>query len=256
MNKPKQNKNQNIADLSDFDDEISLWQLIPPGSGRGLTHLKLIVDSYLNNTNLQRDSPRPRSILIIAPQGAKTYARSFCRALALEYKVVSAQRLNCIANLLNFFCPSDSSMAYVVTDIECMSLQFHVFIDQILERGEIALYNSRSGDPDYYPITGHIVMTAGCLHEVPPLLLRICDHVVRSEEFYTHSQLQLIIAQRLAYCNFDYENDEVLNEIIGNGKNHLFSIIRRLRVAITYALSKGRSCLTTEDVKRSESLMP
>ena len=70
---------QEICDLSEFDNTVSLWQLIPAGKGKALTLLRTIVDSIHNS-----DNPKLPSILIIGEEGKRTHASAFFRALGVK----------------------------------------------------------------------------------------------------------------------------------------------------------------------------
>ena len=45
----KKAEEKRIGDLAEFDQEVSLYQLIPAGSGRALRLLRYVVDYILNN---------------------------------------------------------------------------------------------------------------------------------------------------------------------------------------------------------------
>ena len=63
-----------LIDLSDFEEQMSLWQLIPAGNGEALKKLKLIVDSLLNSEIKMQNSCR----------GGKQGPRFLCRGLPLR----------------------------------------------------------------------------------------------------------------------------------------------------------------------------
>ena len=78
----KKQEQKDIVSIDQFDEEISLYQLVPAGTGKYLSHLKTIVNSILHNPEQQ---PRkPLSLLVIGSQGTRTCCRAFLRALALD----------------------------------------------------------------------------------------------------------------------------------------------------------------------------
>ena len=66
----KQTKQQPVIDLDTFD-EVSLYQMIPSGSGMGLSHLKTIVDSVHNGR------AKVSSLLITGTTALTTHSFSF-----------------------------------------------------------------------------------------------------------------------------------------------------------------------------------
>ena len=251
----EQKKSQRFVDLSDFDHEISLWQMIPSGSGRGLKHLQLIVNSILNNaSNLQRDSPRPFTTLIVAKQCVRSHARAFLQALAIEdIKIISAFRLKNIENMLHYFCPISGDMGYIVTDIEYMPILFHLAIDSIIESGKFTIYGTQYQN-NCYPIAGHLVLTATNFVNIPPLLAKLVDHIVKIED-YTLDQIKKIIVQRLRYANVKFHNQYVIDRLAGKGNTPLFAIIRVLRTAISIMLAEDKDTLTNKHLSEAHFLL-
>ena len=75
------------------------------------------------------------------------------------------------------------------------------------------------------------------------------DHIVELDE-YTDQQLELVVLQRLKYCQIEYQEEKVLWLIVEYGCKNLHKIIRLLKDAITIMLADSRTFLTTEDVKK------
>ena len=97
-----------------------------------------------------------------------------------------------------------------------------------------------------------IVMTTHQIDKVPDFLTRKVDHVVQIED-YTEQQLELIVLQRLKYCQLEYSDEKVLKLIVekGNGDLHkMHMMIRLLKDAITVMQADGRVVLTVDDVEQ------
>jgi hypothetical protein len=75
----KRAEEKRIISLSEFDNEVSLYQLLPAGSGRALRLLRYVVD-YIHTTHPDRIP----SIIITGEQGVSTHARCYLRALGIE----------------------------------------------------------------------------------------------------------------------------------------------------------------------------
>ena len=65
-------KQEQIISIDQFDEEVSLYQLLPT-DGEGLSHLKMIVNSILHNP--EQEQRKPVSLLIVGRQGASTLSR-------------------------------------------------------------------------------------------------------------------------------------------------------------------------------------
>ena len=94
----KQTKQQEIIDLDSFND-VSLFQMIPSGSGMGLSHLKTIVDSVHNGR------AKLNSLLIIGKEGLQTHSSALIRALGIsDYNQIDGSLLQLISGIHQFFC--------------------------------------------------------------------------------------------------------------------------------------------------------
>jgi len=235
-----------IVELSEFDKTVSLWQLLPCGSGAGLQKLKYIVHSVLNN-------PRSEipSIIIIGEVGKKTYARAFFRALGFEtIKETSCLYLLSDSDLYEFFYCSSPYVGCVITDIEMMHITMQKFFIQILKDGEYSHFNSYRETKEVVPVFCPIVLAAKTIKRVPDTLKNSIDHVVQLEEF-TQLQQELIVLQRLKYCRVGYKDEEVLRHIVRLGEKKLNKIIKLLTMAVTIMKAEDRDVLTVCDVRKA-----
>ncbi len=244
----KQQKKQLIS-IDEFDETVSLYQLIPPGAGRGLSNLKLIVNSILYNP--EKQPRKPLSLLITGKQGTRTHARSFLRALGLEDIDESpAQLLNAPPNAIHeFFYPLLPCQACVISEINMLYPSILKTLYEIITRGEYVCYNYQRKAKEIIAVYNPIVMTVPDISKIPNYFKEKIDHIVKLEE-YTNQQLELIVLQRLKYAGIDYEEEKILWLLVEYGHKDLHRIIRLLKSSITVMLADNRSVLTVDDVKK------
>lgn len=250
MNKNTENKQ--ILSVDRFDEEISLWQLIPCGSGRGTTHLRLIADSILNN-NQPLQPTKPLSLLLHGKGGAKkTHASAFLRAIGIDSaNRIPAGMLYSLRDMSEYF---DSAEAHIITEIDDMHPMLHMNIDSIIEKGEFTTYKYQN-EKECHPVTVHVILTANDISDVSPLIVQMVNHVVRLES-YTKEQLKLVLIQRLKYCGIESDiSEKTLDLLIGDAEPlTLYALIRVLKVAITVMLADSRRIMTDTDIRKAVKL--
>ncbi len=92
-------------------------------------------------------------------------------------------------------------------------------------------------------------MTTHDIADIPNFIIENIDHVVNIEE-YSNQNLEMLVSQRIKYCNLEYE-EEVSKLIVESGNKQLHEIIRMLRNSITVMMANDRNTLTVEDVKQA-----
>jgi len=242
----KQTKQQAVIDLDSFND-VSLFQMIPSGTGMGLSLLKTIVDSVHNGR------AKLNSLLITGKEGLQTHASAFIGALGIsDYNQIDASLLLSPPSLHPFFCQG-SYQAFVISNCEKLVPVVQTPIYHVLTKQQFGLYNYHTGAPDIYPVSGLVLMTTRNNKKVPAPILDAVQHIVQLED-YTKEQLELIILQRLKYAHADYENEYILQDIVRYGHNNLGKCIRFLKCCISVMQSEGRQKLSVEDVIKSARL--
>ena len=130
----KQTKQQEVIDLDSFQD-VSLFQMIPSGSGMGLSHLKTIVDSVHNG------NAKLSSLLITGKEGLQTHSSAFIRALGIEnFNQIDASLLQLISGIHQFFC-GENNEAYIISNIDKIQNIGQLHISTILTRRQLVFYN-------------------------------------------------------------------------------------------------------------------
>ena len=204
---------QNITELSEFN--VSLWQMIPSGKGKGIALLRKIVDSILNNNNKSKIP----SILITGKEGKRTHSRAFIRALGIEnIDETHASLLQPGSDVVQFF--GSQNTAHIITGAECLWVATQSVIIQICKNNRFHLYNYMKQKLDTFEVPGPLLLTAEDADKVPIPILDAVDFVIEIEK-YTREQLELVVLQRLRYCVIDYECEAVLNGIAEYGRGSL-----------------------------------
>ena len=245
----KKQEQKQIVGIDEFDETVSLYQLVSPGAGRGLSHLKVIVNSILHNPEQQQ--ARPLSLLIIGKQGCRTHARSFIRALGLEtISEIPAQLLHAPPPAIyEFFSPLLLCDSYIISSVDALYPGILKTLHEIVSKGEYSAYNYQRQCKEVFVVFKPVIMTTSKENKIPDYFLENIDHIVKIED-YTDQQLELIILQRLKYCQIDYQEEKVLWLLKEYGNKELYKIIRLLKSAMTVMLSDSRTVLTVDDIKK------
>ena len=232
--------------MSEFDNTVSLWQLIPAGKGKALTLLRTIVDSIHNS-----DNPKLPSILIIGDEGKRTHANAFMRALGVkQIKEIHASLLQPLSGLIQFF-GSEYNVAHLIAYVELLEPAVELAICQIIKSNKYHLYNFLKEGKDTFNVPGLVVLTARNLKGVAEPIIEAVDYIILIEK-YTH--LDLVLLQRLRYLKIDYECEGVLQEVLKNGKGQLKFMINFLQVCIAVMRADGRDRLLLQDVEKAERI--
>lgn len=244
----KKQKQKQITDLDQFDRTVSLWQLLPASRGRGLKRLKIISNSMLNSQ--VEPGRKPFSLLIVGKQGVRTHARAFLRAIGLDYPLeLPAPLLQSTYNeIFHFFGPTRLCDSYIISSLSLLFPSILKTPYEIITTGELSKYDNIKKITEVVPIMKPLIMTTHNKNDVPLYFQEKIDHIVELGD-YTYQQLELIVLQRLKYCNIDYEEEKVLSLIVAYGMEKLPSIIRLLKSAMTVMLADSRKTLTVEDIE-------
>ena len=236
---------QTTTELDSFDEEISLWQLLPTGKGHGLSLLKTIVDSILNT-----NKNKLPSILITGSEGKRTHARAFVRALGIDdIKEIHGSLLQPVSGVMQYFCSIDDT-AHIVTDINQIHSLVRLSICQIIKDHRFYLFDYMKEGINSFEVPGLLVLTEKDINKVADPIVDAVDYIIEIEP-YTQ-QLELIVLQRLKYCGVEYEKEEVLSQIVRGGDGQLKNIIKFLKLCITVMKSDGRDDrLMLKDVEKA-----
>ena len=249
----KKQKNKQVISIEEFDNTVSLYQLLPAGVGSGLKRLKFIIDS-IHNSKIEQLN-KPFSLLIAGKQGVRTHARAFIRAMGLEYSYETPANLlqSSVTEIFNFFNPTRCCDSYIISAISLLYSPTLKTLYEVVSDGQYSAYNNINRTTELIPVFKPVIMTTHRLDKVPKYFKEKIDHIVKLED-YTDQQLELVVLQRLKYSQVDYDDEKVLWLIVEYGSKDLHKIIRLLKDAITIMLADSRTVLTVDDVKKVMSL--
>jgi hypothetical protein len=247
----KKSEENHIVDLAEFDQSISLYQMIPSGSGRGLSLLKKIVDYILT-----AKPERIPSVLIVGAQGIRTHARAYLRALGLEdTREIDGLLLQPCSALIDYFRNSSPDTGYVIAGSYQLDQQVQVKMIDILTNRKFNMFNFVKESKETYCVNGALVLTTRSINLSPPPMRQVYDYIVEIEP-YTHDQKILLGLQRIKYCGIGYQNEQVLEEIVLRTTGNLRQMIQLLQIAITLISSEGRMELVIQDIRKAADLLP
>jgi Holliday junction resolvasome RuvABC ATP-dependent DNA helicase subunit len=241
-----QSKQQATVDLDTFDD-VSLFQMIPAGTGMGLAHLKVLVDSVLNG------GAKLNSIIITGNTALTTHSFAFLRALGIDnINQTYAAMFSVPHDIYTFFC-TEPCDGYIINNIHNIGNSAQYFLCQILKKQEFSPYNYMEKKHDFYDVSGIVVMTSRDFDKVPESIRKCISHVVKLEE-YSVEQLELVILQRCKYASVEIEDQYILQEIVQYGEQDLQKSILFLKTCIAVMQAEGRQILQKEDIVRAGRL--
>jgi hypothetical protein len=246
----KKQEHKQIISVDEFDETVSLYQLLPNSDGKSISHLKMIVNSILNNPAQQQI--KPLSLLVVGPQATRTHGRAFIRALGIEeIRETHAQVLNTSYNAINdFFNPLLPTQSFLLSNIEVLYSSILKSLFEIITTGQYYWYDSIKKAKGIAAVYNPVVMTARDITKIPEYFQESIQHIVMLGE-YSQQNLELVVLQRLKYAQIDFE-EEVLKLTVEQGCNDLQNIITILKSSITVMLAGNRSVLTVGDVNKAK----
>ena len=234
-----QKNEQIIKTIDDFEIDATLWNIFTGGSGKSLILLKKIVDSV----QWQKVDKMP-SILLYGDEGKQLLVQAFCHSLAID-DITEFEAKYFDVNSIEFLFETNPHNL-LIKNIESLSPYNEAYIWQCLKNSCFQKYDYTKKGISYV-YCNLIILTASHIESVPSQLLNLVDYKIKLERF-TAEQLELLILQRLKYCNITYESDEVLKQIVDIGID-LKNTIGLLKRCITVMHSEGRDNLTLKDVE-------
>ncbi|AQT70055.1 hypothetical protein STSP2_03257 [Anaerohalosphaera lusitana] len=246
MDKKRVDEKESIIDLDDFEEQVSLWQLIPAGKGEALQRLKLIVDAELNSKT-QKENRRPLSLLISGKNGDKVlHAKAFLRALGIEQiKKTSAQLAQNYNDLIEFFHLSTLDTGHIISGAQNMKGLIVKDLYNIVSQGVLTRWNYANMGKTGWPVLGPVIVTSYAQKAVPLEVREHFTHRVEIED-YSKAQLEQVCIQRLAYANIAYEKR--VPGLLTDLRNGYDSVIQLLRDSVLVMRAEGRKTLTEKDV--------
>lgn len=250
-NDKKTEQTKTNRDIDDFEQDIHLWNMISGGSAKGLMLLRKVVDATFSKT----DKSRMPRVLIIGDDnsGSNFHARALTKSLCLEdIKEVPAKFIDGSGgmNSKEFFASNCGlNSAHLIYDLDALRSSAESVLWRYLKIGSIAYDNPlrESEAPEMIFCNGLMVLTVNELQKISKQIIDAMDFVVKLEP-YSPQQLELIVLQRLKYCNVSYESEEVLKGIVHHADKTINGVIHFLKICLTIIGADGRNEITLKDV--------
>ncbi|MBE0536847.1 MAG: hypothetical protein IH624_14370 [Phycisphaerae bacterium] len=246
---PVLKKTQQKHRFDEFDQHVSLWNVVPAGKGHSLVVLRKIADGIHNGTFKKSPS------VLIAGEGARTLGMALANTLCSEdVRQCDAKYLNNTRSQIEHFAESLFDTVHIISNVNTIGMGEGV-LWHFLRNGNYKFQSFDGAYCQYVYVHGILCLCCNDMKSVSPSLLAIVDHKITVEP-YTHQQLELMVHQRLAFCGVDYEDDEgVLVTIVKHGDAQMNQIIDVLRMCVLLVQAEGRSVLDVSVVERAVRLL-
>lgn len=235
--------------FDEFDQHISLWNIIPAGKGNSLVLLRKIVDGIQNGFSDKNPT------LVIAGEGARTLGIAMANSICSEdIREISAKYLMGTKDQMEFYRESLFGTVHIISNPGQLGMNESVLWHFLRNR----VYKFTSFDRknfEYIHAHGIFILIAKDIKLIPPSLISAVDFKVIIEP-YTQQELELIVHQRLKFCGIFYGDEEmVLKTIIEYGNGQLNHIIDFLKICILMVRAESREELTMKIVERASKLV-
>jgi hypothetical protein len=251
----KQEIKQEQHQISEYENNCHLWNLVPGGSGKGIVMLRKIVDAIQNDNYSNPWNENP-TFLITGVSGKKLATRALINSLAIEdYRVCPGRYFENGYYSHQFFRDSFFTTAHIITNIDKVQARSETTLWKYLNDKECTYFNStkRSYDSTTH-CNGIIVMTAQHKDMVSDTILKATDYVIELDPLNS-DQLLAVTHQRLVFCGVNYNNsEEVLKAIIKAGLGEVEFVIPFLEKCLVLMKAEMLDCLDLEVVKKADRL--
>jgi len=242
-------KIQQTYKFDEFDQHVSLWNIVPAGKGHSLVVLRKIIDSIHNGTFKKNPS------VIIAGEGARTLGVALANTLCSEdIRQCDAKFLNNTRSQVEHFAASLFDTVHIISNINTIGMSEGV-LWHFLRNGHYKFQSFDGSHCQYIYVHGIMCLCCRDIKSVSPSIMSVVDHKITLEP-YTQDQLKLLVHQRLTFCGMNYDNDEeVLAAIVKHGCAELPGIIDLLKMCVLLVHTEGRDKLGMGVVERAAKLL-
>ncbi len=252
MNKTERTETRS---LSEFEDDVNLYRLIPGGTGKALVLLRKIADK-IHQDNYESPGTKLPSILLCGKEGTRLHARALINSLCLEdIRECDSRFFDNGMNSKELFEASDFNSVHIITNVEQLRPSQEAVIWQFLRMGWCSYHNFARQARELVHCNGMIILTTSDFSKVPKSITSAIDYKIGIEP-YNQSQQELIVHQQLKFCGIDYlDDEEILKKIVDFGCNQLELIFDLLKVCILLAQTDNQNILTMSLVKKASKLV-
>ncbi|AQT68248.1 hypothetical protein STSP2_01404 [Anaerohalosphaera lusitana] len=237
-----------LKPLDDFDEAVSLWNIMPSGSGKAVQLLRKIVDQ-VHEDRFSNGSVRYPSLLIHGHEGKRTLARAFVNSLGFDEADEIYGRFMDADHRAKAFFGKQGEVSHVILDAEKIRPVTLSIIWEMIEKGEHDFTNIL-GQKENIFISGPLILTTSDIGRVHKSIRDAAGFTVEVEPF-SEEQMKLIIHQRLVFCGIKYEGEDVLEAVVNAGGGSVSDSIKLLRMAYVMMRADGRGKLSGNDIERT-----
>ena len=245
---------QSTITVDDFEKYIHLWNLIPGGAGKGVILLKKLVDQ-IQYEGFYKPITKLPTILISGIEGKRTAAKALTNSFSIELDncyEIHASFLDSIQSRM-FFHDSIAFSAHIVHHIEQLNSTSQSIVYRFLKDRRCEFRDYFSKQYEYVHLNGMLILTTSNIDKVNKPILDAVDYIIELEPL-SQEQLELVILQRLKFCDIGYESENILKEIIEYGNGQIKEIIKFLRTCQTITKADCRKFLTSKDIEMGRRL--
>jgi len=235
----KKTEKQRYA-FEEFEQHVSLHNIIRAGAGISITYLLKVVDK-IHNEGFSRNP----SILIVG-EGAQTLGMALANTLCSEdIRHCEAKYLNTIRGQIDYVTNSLPDTVHLISNVENIGMGESMLWHYLKDRE--CIFSSIDGKFwEVIHIYGTVILTAKEIGKVPLPIIKGVDFSTFTEK-YLRSQLRKVVSQRLAFCSVECEEVEVLNAIV-DGQKDVGQVINLLKNCLLVMNSEIADCCLNQDI--------
>ena len=225
-------KKQEEHTYEEFEQHISLYNLIPQGDGNALKLLRKICDG-IDSGWFERNPS-----ILIAGENAMTHSLAFANTLCSEdIRHYHSKYLYTVNNLIECFKDSLFDTIHIIQNPEEIG-NSEGTLWSMLNKREYKFTSIDRKRFEHIFIHGLIILVTNNPASVPSPITESVDYKIITNQC-SHTQLQLIVHQRLKFCSVNYQNDdEVLKTIAKQGR--IDQVMEFLKICILIAQTEDK----------------
>lgn len=220
--------------FEEFDQHISLFNLIPQGDGNALKLLRKICDG-LESQCFDRNPS-----ILIAGEGAMAHSLALANTLCSDdIRYYQAKYLYTVNNLMECFQDSLPETIHIIENPQEIGSSEGILWSLINKRE----YKFTSFDRKQFEhifVHGLIILVTDNIPSVPSPITKSVDFKIITNGC-SYIQLQLSVCQILKFCSVDYQdNEQVLKIIAKQGAGRIDQMMEFLKICILIAKTEHK----------------
>ena len=236
-------------------DQSSLWSIV--GQERIIEILQNTSSSYFYNKEIGRDA-QYRSVLIHGKPGSgrRTIGRALINAYGADIRECLGRTLGMGGEAFSDYFDPQSNIAFFVRGGENLSRFAQETFYKLLTTNKIYIPDgsTRTRIDVFFETTPLVIFTIENLLGLFPELRQAFDLQLVMAEYSTR-ELSLILQQRIKYCGWKYESNEVLEMIAQNSQKNPGKSLDVLQFSYDLSRSNNRDVIKKEDAQDAVELL-